>query len=92
MENHTHLVSISENTMNRALWNMGYKGKHSSHGARSCFSTICNESGLWSPDSVERQLSYTPRNKIRAAYHRGEHIEERKKLMQWWADHLDDLK
>ena len=83
---------ISENTMNRALWNMGYKGKHSSHGARSCFSTICNESGFWSPDSVERQLSHTPRNKIRAAYHRGEHLEERKKLMQWWADHLDDLK
>ena len=83
---------ISENTLNHALWNMGYKGRHSSHGARSCFSTISNESGLWNSDSIERQLAHSPRNKIRAAYHRGEHLEERRKLMQWWADHLDALK
>jgi len=83
---------LSENTMNRALWNMGYKGRHSTHGARSVFSTIANESGLWQIDAIERQLAHTPSNKIRAAYNRAEHLEERHRLMQWWADKLDELK
>ena len=77
--------------MNHALWSMGCKERHSTHGARSVFSTIANESGLWNPDAIERQIAHAPGNRIRAAYHRGEHLDERRRLMQWWADHLDSL-
>lgn len=83
---------LSENTMNHALWSMGYKERHSTHGARSVFSTIANESGLWNPDAIERQIAHAPGNRIRAAYHRGEHLDERRRLMQWYADYLDRLR
>ena len=80
--------SLSENTFNSALARMGYKGIATAHGFRALFSTVANESG-WNPDAVERQLAHMERNKIRAAYHRSTYTEERRKLMQWWADYLD---
>ncbi|MNZ84863.1 putative prophage CPS-53 integrase [compost metagenome] len=48
------------------------------------------ESGLWSKDAVERQMSHQERNSVRAAYiHKAEYIEERRLMVQWWADYLD---
>lgn len=48
------------------------------------------ESGLWSRDAVERQMSHQERNSVRAAYiHKAEHLDERKLMLQWWADYLD---
>lgn len=48
------------------------------------------ESGLWSGDAVERQMSHQERNGVRAAYiHKAEHLEERRLMLQWWADFLD---
>ncbi len=48
------------------------------------------ESGLWSDDAIERQLSHTERNNVRAAYiHTSEHLEERRLMVQWWADYLE---
>lgn len=53
-----------------------------------CSSLI--ESGLWSRDAVERQMSHKERNGVRAAYiHKAEHLEERRLMLQWWADFLD---
>ncbi|GCN50628.1 integrase [Escherichia coli] len=44
------------------------------------------ESGLWSRDAVERQMSHQERNGVRAAYiHKAEHLEERRLMLQWWA-------
>ena len=43
------------------------------------------------PDVIERQLAHTERNRIRAAYNRAEYMEERRAMMQAWADHLDRL-
>jgi integrase len=82
--------SLSENTFNSALARMGYKGIATAHGFRALFSTVANESG-WNPDAVERQLAHMERNKIRAAYHRSTYLEDRKKMMQWWADYLDGV-
>ena len=62
------------------------------HGFRSTFSTIANDSNLWNPDAIERQLAHAPRNKVRAAYNRALHLEERAKLMQWYSDVLDVAK
>lgn len=47
------------------------------------------ESGLWSDDAIERQLSHTERNNVRAAYiHTSEYLDERRLMVQWWADYL----
>ena len=84
---------MSENTMNGALRRLGYSGEEVvSHGFRSTFSTLANESGLWHPDAVERALAHVEGNKVRRAYARGEHWDERVRMAQWWADHLDRLK
>ncbi len=82
---------MSENAMLYALWRIGYRGKATVHGFRATGSTILNESGF-NPDAIERQLAHAERNKIRAAYHRSEYMEERKKMMDWWATFLDQLK
>lgn len=80
---------ISENTLLYALYRMGYHQRATTHGFRALASTILNESGLWSPDAIERQLAHKEQNAVRAAYHRAEYLEDRTRMMQWWADFLD---
>jgi hypothetical protein len=46
----------------------------------------------WAPDVIERQLAHAPRNQVRAAYNRAQHLAERRRMMQAWADHLDGLR
>ena len=81
---------LSENTLQYAMNRMGYQGRACVHGFRSVFSTICNEQGF-NPDAIERALAHQDKNSIRAAYNRGDYLEERRKIMQWWADHLHFL-
>lgn len=83
--------SLSENTFNSAMARMGYKGSATAHGFRALFSTVSNESG-WNPDVIERQLAHAERNGVRAAYHRSTYLQDRQRLMQWWADYLDGRK
>ena len=83
---------MSENTVNKAIAMLGYKGRVVGHGFRATFSTIANESGHFSPDVIERQLAHKERNDVRAAYHRAEYLSDRRKMMQWWADFLDDMR
>ncbi|MBY0613381.1 MAG: tyrosine-type recombinase/integrase [Beijerinckiaceae bacterium] len=83
---------ISENTLNGALRRMGYgQDEMTSHGFRSTASTILNESGRWSADSIERALAHADKNAIRGIYNRGKYLSERADMMQWWADHLDTI-
>jgi integrase len=85
--------AMSENTMNAALRRMGYaKDEVTAHGFRATASTLLNESGLWAADVIESQLAHVESNDVRRAYARGEHWEERVRMMTWWANHLDDLK
>ena len=85
--------SISENTLNGALRRLGYaKDEMTAHGFRAAASTILNETGQWHPDAIERQLGHIEGNDIRRAYARGEHWEERVRMLSWWADHLDVLR
>jgi len=81
---------MSENTMLYAMYRMGYHGTATVHGFRATASTILNESGF-KPDVIERQLAHVEKNKVRAAYHRSEYLEERKKMMQWWSDFIDSI-
>lgn len=83
---------MSENTIRVALLTMGYSGDTmTAHGFRGMASTLLNEQG-WSPDAIERQLCHMPKDQVRAAYNRAQHLPERRLMMQAWADYLDALK
>jgi len=83
---------MSETTMNAGLRRMGYaKDEMTGHGFRSMASTLLTEQG-WPRDAIERQLAHGERDAVRAAYNYAEHLPERRKMMQAWADYLDGLK
>jgi integrase len=86
-----HDRPMSENTINAALRYMGYdKQTMTGHGFRSMASTLLNEQG-WHRDAIERQLAHAERDKVRASYNYAEHLPERRKMMQAWANYLDRL-
>ncbi len=83
---------MSENTVNAALRRLGYsKDEMTGHGFRSIASTQLNEQG-WNRDAIERQLAHAERDDVRAAYNFAEHLPERRRMMQAWADYLDGLR
>ncbi len=83
---------MSENTVNAALRRLGYgKDEMTGHGFQSMASTLLNEQG-WHRDAIERQLAHGERDAVRAAYNYAEHLPERRRMMQAWADYLDGLK
>jgi integrase len=82
---------MSENTVNAALRRLGYeRDEMTGHGFRSMASTLLNENA-WNRDAIERQLAHGERDAVRAAYNYAEFLPERRKMMQWWADYLDNL-
>jgi integrase len=84
---------MSENTLNAALRRMGFKNEDmTSHGFRASASSILNESGLWHPDAIERQLAHVDADSIRRAYARAEFWDERVKMMDWWAAQCEELR
>jgi integrase len=84
---------MSENAVTAALRRLGYsKEEMTGHGFRSMASTLLNEQGKWKPDAIERQLAHGERDAVRAAYNYAEHLPERRKMMQAWADLLDGLR
>ncbi|CAM3059208.1 tyrosine-type recombinase/integrase [Dichelobacter nodosus] len=82
---------ISDNTLSVAMKRLGYQNIATPHGFRAMASTILNESGLWNPDAIERQLSHVDRNAVRAAYNRAEYLEERHRMMEWYSDYIKSL-
>lgn len=84
---------MSENTLNGGLRRLGYASDEmTAHGFRAMASTLLNESGKWHPDAIERALAHGDTDKVRAAYHRGAHWQERVQMAQWWSDYLDTLR
>jgi integrase len=84
---------MSENTVNAALRRLGYSGDEmTGHGFRSMAATRLNEMG-WNADAIERQLAHAESNKVREAYtHAAQYLDERKRMMQAWADFLESVK
>lgn len=79
---------MSENTLNTALKRMGYRDLQTGHGLRAVISTALNEIGYplkW----VDAQLSHVDPNKTSATYNHAEYVEQRRRMMQDWADRLD---
>ena len=84
---------MSENAILVALRIMGYpKEEMSGHGFRAMARTILDEVLQVRPDFIEHQLAHAVRDPNGRAYNRTEHINERRKMMQKWADYLDDIK
>lgn len=89
----TRLRPMSDNTINAGLRRLGYTSDEmTGHGFRAMASTLLNESGKWHPDAIERALAHGDSDKVRAAYHRGAHWDERVRMAQWWSDYLDQLR
>lgn len=88
---------MSNETVTKALYRMGFKGEMSGHGFRSMASTLLNDmrrpdgGRMWDVDAIERQLSHKDKDTIRSAYNRGQYLEERRRMLQYWADYLDQL-
>jgi integrase len=83
---------ISENTINTALQRMGYDTETDvcGHGFRGMACSALVQSTLFSEDAVERQMSHMERNEVRGAYtHMAEFLEERRSMMNWWSNYLD---
>jgi len=83
-----HSQQMSNNTILKALERMGYKGQMTGHGFRGLASTILHEQGF-NHEHIELQLAHAPRNAVSAAYNHALYLEPRAKMMQAWADHLE---
>lgn len=84
---------MSDNALNAGLRRLGFtKEEATAHGFRASARTILDEVLKVRPDYIEHQLSHTVRDALGTAYNRTSHLEERKKMMQMWADYLDGLK
>ncbi|MGA3281604.1 MAG: integrase arm-type DNA-binding domain-containing protein [Smithella sp.] len=84
---------MSDNAILAALRNMGYtKEEMSGHGFRAMARTILDEVLQIRPDFIEHQLAHAVRDPNGRAYNRTSHLDERRKMMQTWADYLDELK
>jgi len=79
---------MSNNTILKALERMGYKGRMTGHGFRGLASTILHEQG-YNHEHIELQLAHAPRNAVSAAYNHALYLEPRAKMMQDWADYLE---
>ena len=77
--------------INNALDILGYGGKQTGHGFRHIASTNLNELGYMG-DAIEKQMAHDKKSSIRAVYNHAQHLDERRKIMQAWADFLDLLR
>lgn len=82
---------MSNGTILGALKRMGYAGRMMGHGFRGIASTILHERGH-RHDIIELQLAHQERDEVSAAYKFATYLPQRRKMMQEWADHLDQLR
>lgn len=88
-----HDRPMSDNTINAALRAMGYAADEmTAHGFRATARTILHERLGFSPDVIEAQLAHSVRDSLGRVYNRTEFVDQRRKMLQAWADYLDDLR
>jgi integrase len=86
-----HEKPMSGDAIRMALNRMGYEGKMTTHGFRALAMTTLKERLGYRHETVDRQLAHAQKDKIASAYDRAQFLDERKVMMQHWADHLDSL-
>lgn len=82
--------AMTDNALRQALKNIGWAKRYSPHATRTTGSTRLNELGF-PADWIERQLAHTEPNAVRRTYNHADHLADRRKMMQQWADMLDAL-
>lgn len=82
---------LSENTLGSALNTLGYKGRQTWHGFRTSASTMLNEAD-YPGDWIELQLAHKPKDDVRDSYNRAKRLNQRTRMLQDWADYLDQLR
>jgi integrase len=91
-ERHHHRP-MSENTINAALRAMGFSADEvTGHGFRATARTMLHERLGFSPDVIEAQLAHSVRDSLGRAYNRTEFVDQRRAMLQAWADFLDELR
>lgn len=83
--------SISNNTILVALKRMGYQGRMTGHGFRALAMSTIKQELNYRHEVVDRQLAHVPKSKIDRAYDRARFLDERTKMMQDWADYIDEV-
>jgi integrase len=81
---------MSNNTLLKALERMGYKGDMTGHGFRALAMSTLKEQLGYRHEVVDRQLAHAQRDKLETAYDRANYLEERRAMMQRWADYIDE--
>lgn len=81
---------LSNTSINRLIETIGFGGVISGHGFRATAATMLREQGF-ADHLVELQLAHTDRNKVRASYNHAKYIDERREMIQAWADYIDTL-
>lgn len=84
-----HAKSMSNVTILGAIKNLGFDGRMTGHGFRALAMGVIKEKLKYRHEVVDRQLAHAPQNKVNAAYDRAQFLDERKKMMQDYADYLD---
>lgn len=86
-----HKQQMSDATMSQALARIGYKGRQTPHGFRHMVSTALNERG-YNRDWIEKQLAHGDDDEIRGTYNKAEYLDQRRDMMQQWADTVDAMR
>ncbi len=82
---------MSNNTILKVMEKAGYKGRMTGHGVRALAMSTIKEKLGYRHEVVDRQLAHAHRNAVDAAYDRAQFLDDRKKMMQDWADYLDGV-
>ncbi|GGA16489.1 tyrosine-type recombinase/integrase [Dyella nitratireducens] len=83
---------LGRDSLSKALREMGFRGKHTTHGFRATLRSMGRERLNYELDMLEQQLAHAPKDQVQAAYARVKFKEQRRQKMQEWADHLDRLR
>lgn len=83
--------TMSAASLRQALKVLGWSGAYSPHATRTSGSTRLNEMG-YRPDAIEAQLAHADQNNVRRTYNHATYFDERRAMMQEWADRLDEWK
>lgn len=86
-----HLRPMSPGTLRQALYMLGWAGRYSPHATRVTGSTRLNEMA-YPPDWIETQLAHQDTNAVRRTYNHARYLDDRRAMMQGWADWLDAIR
>jgi integrase len=82
---------MSNNTLLKALERMGYKGDMTGHGFRALAMSTLKEKLGYRHEVIDRQLAHAQKDKLESAYDRAKYLDERRAMMQRWADYVDEV-